>query len=109
MTGPQMGGRRSTLEIVYDIFSVCLRGGANKTDIKHQSKLSDDQLRQYLALLADQEFLYRNDEGCFEVTEKGEVALDQAGAICMLQHLHEDGSDNDRGIFIRSLPDSECR
>ena len=97
MAKPLIGGRRSTIEIVYDILSVCQRGGANKTAIMYRSNLSYDQLLRYLALLSEQEFLRRNAAGRFEVTEKGTLALGQvAGAMRILRDMQEgEGSDGD--------------
>jgi len=98
MAKPLIGGRRSTIEIVYDILSVCQRGGANKTAIMYRSNLSYDQLLRYLALLSDQEFLRRNASGHFEVTEKGVVALGQvAGAMRILRDLQEGGDGDEDG------------
>lgn len=95
MARPLIGGRRSTIEIVFDILTVCQRGGANKTAIMYRSNLSYDQLLRYLALLSEQEFLRRNDAGHFEVTEKGEQALGQvAGAMRILRDLQEGDSDD---------------
>ena len=62
-----LGGRRSTMEIVHEILSVCDNGGAKKTAIMYQSSLSYDQLRRYLSLLSDQDLVRKNEEGRFQV------------------------------------------
>jgi predicted transcriptional regulator len=52
MAKSSIGSRRSTVEIIFDILSVC-SDGANKTAIMYQSNLSHDQLARYLTYLED--------------------------------------------------------
>ena len=76
-----LGSRRSTMEIVQDILSVCDNGGAKKTAIMYQSSLSYDQLRRYLSLLSEQDLIYKNEEGHFQVTPTGQRTLRQMSSV----------------------------
>ena len=76
-----LGSRRSTMEIVQDILSVCDNGGAKKTAIMYQSSLSYDQLRRYLALLSEQDLIHKNQEGRYQVTSAGQKTLRQMSSV----------------------------
>ena len=70
-----MNGRRSSVDIVNDILTVCNNGGVNKTAVMYRSNLSYDQLRRYLAMLSDQQLVRRNDLGHFQITDSGKKTL----------------------------------
>ena len=70
-----MNGRRSAVDIVNDILSVCDNGGVNKTAVMYRSNLSYDQLRRYLSMLSDQRLIQRNDLGHFQITDSGKKTL----------------------------------
>ena len=70
-----LNGRRSAIDIVYDILTVCDNGGINKTAIMYRSNLSYDQLKKYLDLLAGQGMIDRNDFGDFQITGHGQKTL----------------------------------
>ena len=91
MPGPLMDNRRSAVEIVHEILSVCGNGGINKTAIMYRSSLSYDQLRRYLSMLCDDGLLARNDLGLFHITDMGQKTLGRmSGAIKALRDLRVD-------------------
>ena len=75
------GGRRSAVEIVQEILTVCDNGGVNKTAIMYKSNLSYDQLCRYLALLSEQDLIRKNDEGRFQITPSGQNTLRQMSSV----------------------------
>lgn len=66
-----IGRRRSAVEIVHEILSLCNDGGLNKTAIMYRSNLSYDQLRRYLGALCDDSLLFKDMNGFFQVTATG--------------------------------------
>jgi len=91
MSTAVMGGRRSTVEIVHEILSLCGNGGINKTAIMYRSNLSYDQLRKYLAMLSEEELIAKNDVGHFQITCTGEKTLKRMStAIKSLRDLRID-------------------
>ena len=75
------GHRRSAMEIVQDILSVCSNGGSNKTAIMYRSNLSYDQLCKYLTLLIEQELIQKSEEGQFQLTATGQKTLRQMSSV----------------------------
>ena len=91
MSTAVMGGRRSTVEIIHEILSLCDKGGINKTAIMYRSNLSYDQLRKYLTMLSEEELITKNEEGHFQVTCTGEKTLKRMStAIKSLRDLRID-------------------
>ena len=91
MTNAVLGGRRSAIEIVHEILSVCDNGGVNKTAIMYRSNLSYDQLRRYLSLLSGQHLIERNEAGRFETTPSGEETMKQVSTVLgTLQELRRE-------------------
>ena len=86
-----LGDRRSSIEIVHEILSVCDNGGAKKTAIMYQSSLSCDQLRRYLSLLTEQDLVRKNEEGHFQVTPTGLKTLRQMSGV-LSNYLKTGGS-----------------
>ena len=85
------GGRRSAVEIIRQILSVCADGGANKTCIMYNSNLSYDQLRKYISLLTTQELIHRDEKGRFQITSQGRRTLRQvSNVIKTLVELRKD-------------------
>ena len=83
-----LGTRRSAVEIIHEILSLCNNGGLNKTAIMYRSNLSYDQLRRYLSALCSDDLLYKNENGFFQVTSTGEKALKRmSNAINTLRDL----------------------
>jgi len=88
MSTALMGRRRSAVEIVHDILSLCNDGGLNKTAIMYRSNLSYDQLRKYLGSLCEDGLLFRNDDGFFQVTANGaKVFKSMSSAVKALREL----------------------
>ena len=86
-----MGARRSAVEIVHEILSLCNHGGLTKTAIMYRSNLSYDQLRRYLSALCSDELLFKKDDGFFQVTPAREKALKRmSSAIRALRDLRKD-------------------
>lgn len=91
MSTAVMGGRRSTVEIIHEILTLCGSGGINKTAIMYRSNLSCDQLRKYLNMLSEEELIAKNDAGHFEITCTGEKTLKRmSSAIKSLRELRID-------------------
>ena len=83
-----MGRRRSAVEIVHEILSLCDDGGLNKTAIMYRSNLSYDQLRRYLGALDDDGLLFKDVNGFFQITENGTKVLKSVGnAVKAIRHL----------------------
>ena len=76
-----VGERRSAMEIVHDILSVCDDGGAKKTAIMYQSSLSYEQLKRYLGLLSDQDLIQRVEDGHYQMTPTGRKTLRQMSGV----------------------------
>jgi len=66
--------RRSRLEIMYNILSLCQRGENKKTHIMYRCNLSFKQVQKYLETLTSMGLLSAN-QGLYELTEKGEKFL----------------------------------
>ena len=91
MSTAVMGGRRSSVEIIHEILSLCDNGGINKTAIMYRSNLSYDQLRKYLAILSEEDLIAKNDMGHFQITSAGEKTLKRMStAIKSLRELRID-------------------
>ena len=91
MSATSISGRRSSVEIVHDILTLCNNGGINKTAIMYRCNLSYDQLRRYLAMLCGEDFIFKNDTGKFEITDTGRKALKRMStAIKSLKELRFD-------------------
>ena len=91
MGNPVLGSRRTSIEIINQILSVCNNGGANKTAVMYRSNLSYDQLRRYLELLEGQRLLSRTVKGKFRTTSKGTGTLKQTSSLLRgLANLHLD-------------------
>ena len=83
-----MGRRRSAVEIVHDILSLCNNGGLNKTAIMYRSNLSYDQLRRYLGSLCDDGLLLKNADGFFQITPSGaKVQKSMGNAVKTIRDL----------------------
>jgi len=96
MFKPLIGGRRSTIEILFEILSACRDQGINKTAIMYRCSLSYDQLVRYLSFMQTQGLLVRNDTGQFNLTPRGESAFDHvAGVLAILLDMEHDGSSVD--------------
>ena len=88
MSTKLMSGRRSSVEIIYEILSLCGNGGINKTAIMYRSNLSYDQLRKYLAMLSEEDLIAKNEIGLFEITLSGEkIHRRMSGAVKSLREL----------------------
>ena len=88
MSTALMGRRRSAVEIIHGILSLCNNGGLNKTAIMYRSNLSFTQLRRYLAALCDDGLLFINVDGFFQITSSGSKALkSMASAVKSLRDL----------------------
>ena len=81
MVSTVMGQRRSAIEIVRDILSLCNGGEVNKTTIMYRSNLSYQQLGKYLSLLSGQGLIDRNETGRFHITKHGQKTLRQASSL----------------------------
>lgn len=80
MTKLLVNGRRSAIEIIYEMLMVC-RAGANKTAVMYRSNLSHDQLVRYLGFLETQGLIHRNDQGRYLLTQQGDETLKQIEAV----------------------------
>ncbi len=80
MATATIGTRRSPVEIVYDILSVCVDGGVDKTAVMYRSNLSHDQLVRYLDYLTGQGFLEHTGKR-FQVSSAGREMLDEISQV----------------------------
>ena len=88
MSTALMGRRRSAVEIIHEILSLCNDGGLNKTAIMYRSNLSYDQLLKYLGALCEDDQLFKNTNGAFQITTDGIKALkSMANAVKTLRNL----------------------
>ena len=95
-----VGSRRSSLEIVWEILSLCAADGVGKTAIMYRSNLSHSQLVRYLSFLFTEGFLARNTSGHFTTTAKGQQTLEQIAVVMkILLSLRQGGGGepNDNG------------
>lgn len=81
MSSTAIGSRRTAVEIVHSILSVCDNGGINKTAIMYRNNLSYDQLRRYLSLLSDRNLIGRNEAGQFQITPTGRKTLKRVSNV----------------------------
>ena len=84
-----IGGRRSAIEILFEMLSVCSNGGVNKTAIMYLSNLSYDQLLRYLNFMCSNSLVIHNaTTGHYHITPKGQDTLEQVeGVINLLRDL----------------------
>ncbi len=89
MSKAVIGGRRSAIEILYEMLSVTRKGGVNKTAIMYLSNLSYDQLLRYLSFLSAHGLLEKDDaSGHYRITARGIDTLDQvSGVLTLLRDL----------------------
>ena len=91
MLNPMTGARRSTIEIVKEVLSVCSGQGSIKTAIMYRSNLSHGQLTRYLTLLFDRGLLEKNQDGLYGPTANGVKTLKQVvKVICSLSQLQKE-------------------
>ena len=74
-------GRRSAIDIVHDILTLCDDEAINKTAIMYGCNLSYDMLQKYLALLSEQRMIGRSETGHFQITDKGRRMLAKASSV----------------------------
>jgi predicted transcriptional regulator len=85
------GARRSAVEVVYDILSVCDDGGSNRAVVMYRCDLSFDQVRQYLSLLCGESLIGENGGGLFQLTPAGHKKLTRmSDAVKTLRELRRD-------------------
>lgn len=86
-----VNGRRSAIEIIFEMLSVCQEGEANKTAVMYRSNLSHSQLNRYLAFLEHQQLISRGARGRYQLTDKGETTLNQISEVLeILSDLQSD-------------------
>ena len=90
-----IGNRRSAIEIVSEILSVCRNGTVNKTAIMYRSNLSFEQLQRYLAFLHDQRLLHRQESGQYAITSRGHEILSQINEVMDLLRGLQSGQGGD--------------
>ena len=81
MTSPVLGRRRSSMEIVHRILSVCAEGGCTKTTIMYRSNLSYQQLQRYLSLLFSQQLIEEDEVGLYQITVPGKKTMRQVARV----------------------------
>ena len=86
MLSPLIGARRSPIEILREILSICANGEVNKTAIMYRCNLSYQQLCKYLSLLSGNGLISKNDGGRFEITREGQKTLRQASGLIKTLH-----------------------
>jgi excisionase family DNA binding protein len=64
-------GRRSHIELVYEILALCEKESPKRTRIMYQVRLSYAQLQQYLSLLSENGLIYVDGAHHHHLTEEG--------------------------------------
>jgi predicted transcriptional regulator len=76
LRGKALRSYREDLDIIADILSVAIKGGAKKTQIMYQANLSYMLLKKYLNDVLEASLLrFDNDSGCYFLTPKGKRFL----------------------------------
>ena len=75
MATPVLGSRRSNLEIVSDILSLCENGGVGKTAIMYGANLSYTLLQRYISSLSSHYLIRMDLAGKFRTTPQGQQLL----------------------------------
>ena len=81
MSKSVMNGRRSAIDIVHDILTLCEGDAIKKTAVMYRCNLSYDQLQKYLALLSEQRMIGKSEAGNFQITDKGRRMLAKASSV----------------------------
>lgn len=81
MATPVLGRRRSNLEVISDILSLCDNGGVGKTAIMYGANLSHTMLRKYLSSLSSQYLIQMDLAGKFRATPQGRQLLDDIRGV----------------------------
>ena len=68
-------GRRSQIELVYEILALCEKESPRRTRIMYQVRLSYAQLQQYLSLLSENGLIYVDGAHHHHLTEEGIQSL----------------------------------
>ena len=91
MSTSMVVGRRSSVEIVHDILSLCDNGGINKTAIMYRGNLNYNQLRKYLSALCEEALVTKTETGKYQITSEGHVTLKRISiAIKTLRDVKEE-------------------
>jgi predicted transcriptional regulator len=77
----EKGSLRSSMEIVYQVLSLCGNGGVGKTAIMYRGNLSYKQLQKYLSALSAQHLIEEDPEGKYRITAQGHQLLDRIGNV----------------------------
>lgn len=81
---PVLHGRRSSIEIIFEMLAACDEGTVNKTAVMYRSGLNHTQLRRYLHFLEFQELLSFTEDGRLWLTPKGRRILLQLSRVIRL-------------------------
>jgi predicted transcriptional regulator len=81
MLKAMMGRRRSGIEIVHAILSLCNDSDANRTAIMYRCNLSYAQLCRYLHQLSVRNLVRKNKAGYFVLTSTGRETLGKVTVI----------------------------
>jgi len=89
-----VGNRRNELEIIRDILGM---NSGRTTSLRHSVNLSHAQMRKYLDFLERSGLITLERQGSrtsvFQVTEKGEAALDQINQLFELMGIDSFGEE----------------
>ena len=80
MARTEIGSRRSAVEIIYEILSLCEGVGVKKTAIMYGSNLSHDQLVRYLSYLTDQGMIEARERR-YRLTDAGRTMLTEVAEV----------------------------
>ena len=84
MQTPVLNGRRSSIEIIFEVLAVCNERTVNKTAVMYRSGLNHAQLQRYLNFLETQELLSFTEKGLLWLTPKGRHTLLQLSHVIRL-------------------------
>lgn len=93
MTEIFSANRRSTVEIIHEILTLCRVDGCTPDKIKSHSQVSNSQLRRYLKALSTNALIRRETNGYYHLTDSGNQILNKlsrpVGTIRGVQQLLE--------------------
>ena len=75
MLNVEAGPRRSTIDIIHDILSLCDKGQVDETGVMRRCRLSHAQLQRYVSFLSAKGLIRNNDSGRLETTIDGQKTL----------------------------------
>ncbi len=82
--------RRSTVEIIHEILTLCRVDGCTRDKIKSHTQVSNSQLRRYLNALSTNALIRRESNGYYHLTDSGNQILKRLSRpVGIIRGLHQ--------------------